>query len=807
MSLGLPHIERVLGVEWSITSDAFKFRVQAKSNPLTRRGVLSTVASIYDPLGFIAPFVLLGKQILQQMCKDKVEWDQELPDYLKPQWESWIKDLPSLANMEIPRCFIPAEFGQVKSFELHHFADASVNGYDACTYLRIINKSDEVHCCLVMAKSRVTPTAVMTIPRLELSAAVVAVRVSDLLRAELEIPDITEFFWTDSTVVLGYINNDAKRFQVFVANRIQRIKSSTRPEQWAYIPSEQNPADYASRGLTAEQLKYSNWFKGPAFLWERNIPARDMKVGEVKENDPELRKAFVCTTNAKEEQTILNKFEKFSEWSRLIRALATLRRKVKECKGDKQRTKESTSLEERKETELFVIKLVQEKAFAEEIKSLKSNKPVSKTKNHHLYKLSPFLDEDGVLRVGGRLSQAVLHSHVKHPAILPKDSHVSTLLIRHFHSKVQHQGRGMTLNELRANGWWILGNSRAVSSYIFNCVKCRKYRRRTETQSMGDLPADRTEPTPPFTYVGMDCFGPIYVKDGRKELKRYGLILTCLCSRAIHIEVVDDLSTDAFLNAIRAFIAIRGNVRQLRCDRGTNFIGAQRELADLMKDMNQEKVKALGCEFLMNPPSASHMGGVWERQIRTIRSVLSAILDQSAKRLDSTSLRTFLYEVMAIINSRPLTIEHLSDPTGPEPLTPNHILTMKSTIIQPPPGDFMKEDLYLQKRWRRVQYLANEFWIRWRKEYLLNLQPRQKWNAHRRDLKINDIVLLQEDAAPRNEWKLAKVTDVYPGTDDKVRKVRLLVSEKTYDKHGKHVTKTLSLERPIHKVIVLLEAD
>ncbi|XP_030589719.1 uncharacterized protein LOC115783168 [Archocentrus centrarchus] len=800
-------IERALGVEWCITSDTFRFRVQVKSNPLTRRGVLSTVASVYDPFGFIAPFVLAGKQILQQMCRDKVDWDQELPEHLRPQWESWIKDLSNLADLQIQRCFVPCDFGQVKGYELHHFADASVNGYGACTYLRVISQTDQVHCCLVMAKSRVTPSTVTTIPRLELSAAVVAVRVSDLLKTELEIPDVQEFFWTDSTIVLGYINNDARRFQVFVANRIQRIKSSTQPEQWAYITSEHNPADHTSRGLTAEQLKSSDWFTGPAFLWEKNLPDRDVKVGETKGNDPELRKAFLCATNAKEDLTILDRFEKFSEWSRLIKALAILRKKVKEFKGDIQKSKESTSLEERRETELFVIKLVQQKAFAEAIRSLKSKETVSKTKDRKLYKLNPFLDEEGILRVGGRLSQAVLHPHVKHPAILPKDSHISTLLIRHFHSKVQHQGRGMTMNELRANGWWILGSSRAVSSYIFKCVKCRKYRRKTESQTMGDLPKDRTETTPPFTYVGMDCFGPIFIKDGRKELKRYGLILTCLCSRAIHIEVVDDLSTDAFLNALRAFIAIRGNVRQLRCDRGTNFVGAQREFANLLKDMDQEKVKALGCEFLMNTPSASHMGGVWERQIRTIRSVLSAVFDHSMRRLDSTSLRTLLYEVMAIINSRPLSVEHLNDPTGPEPLTPNHILTMKSTIVQPPPGEFTKEDLYLQKRWRRVQYLANEFWIRWRKEYLLNLQPRQKWNAHRRDLQINDIVLLQEDLAPRNEWRLAKVTAVYPGADKKVRKVRLLLSDKAYNKNDKLVMKTVSLERPIHKVVVLIEAE
>ncbi|XP_053363240.1 uncharacterized protein LOC128533064 [Clarias gariepinus] len=807
MSLSLPQIERALGVEWCITSDTFKFRVQVKANALTRRGVLSTVASIYDPLGFIAPFVLLGKQILQQMCQDKLDWDEGLPEHLKPRWESWIQDLPRLANVQIKRCFIPPEFGQIRSYELHHFADASVSGYGECTYLRVTNQQDEVHCCLLMGKSRVTPKRVLTIPRLELSAAVVAVRVSDLLRAELEIQDLQEFFWTDSTVVLGYINNDARRFQVFVANRVQRIKYSTTAEQWAYIASEDNPADHASRGSTAEQLKSSNWFTGPKFLWKKGLPERNIVVGEIKGDDPELRKAFVCNINAKEEGTLLDRFEKFSDWSRLVRALAALKRKIKEYKGLTQSTKDSTSLEERKEAELLIIKLVQAKAFSNEIQTLKTKKAVAKTKNCKLYKLNPFLDDEGILRVGGRLSHAALHPHVKHPAIIPKDSHVSILLIRHFHAKIQHQGRGMTTNELRANGWWILGCSSAVSSHIFKCVKCRKYRRSTEVQKMGDLPSDRTEPTPPFTYVGMDCFGPIYVKDGRRELKRYGLVLTCLCSRAVHIEVVDDLSTDSFMNALRAFIAIRGNVRQLRCDKGTNFVGAQREFANLMKDMDQERIKAFGCEFLMNPPSASHMGGVWERQIRTIRSVLSAVLDQSAKRLDPTSLRTFLYEVMAIINSRPLSAEHLNDPTGPEPLTPNHILTMKSTIVQPPPGQFLKEDLFLQRRWRRVQYLVNEFWTRWRKEYLLNLQPRQKWQALRRDLKVNDIVLLQDDLAPRNEWRIARVTDVYPGADNKVRKVRLLVGVNTLDKHCKHTTKAVSLDRPVHKVIVLLEAE
>lgn len=282
-------------------------------------------------------------------------------------------------------------------------------------------------------------------------------------------------------------------------------------------------------------------------------------------------------------------------------------------------------------------------------------------------------------------------------------------------------------------------------------------------------------------------------------------MFTCMCSRAIHIEVLDDLSMDCFLNALRCFISIRGNVSQLHCDQGTNFVGAKNEFLNLTQ-ATKEKAKELGISFIFNPPASSHMGGVWERQIRTIRNVLRSILDQSASSLDTSSLRTFMYETMAIVNSRPLTVECINDPVGPEPLTPNHILTMKSTVISPPPGEFVKEDLYLQKRWKRVQYLTNVFWTRWRKEYLLNLQQRSKWNKTRRNTKINDIVLLQDDCVQRNQWKLARVVEVTPGADGKVRKVKLLLRDSTQDNKGTHTNKTV-LERPIHKTILLLEAE
>ncbi|XP_023815425.1 uncharacterized protein LOC111948165 isoform X1 [Oryzias latipes] len=708
LALGELQMERVLGIKWCIVSDQFRFKVEVNERPLSRRGVLSTVASIFDPLGFVAPFILVGKQILQEMCRNNIGWDEPLSEDLLPRWESWLLDLKNLADIKIQRCYVPDNFGQVQRYELHHFSDASASGYGVCSYLRAISVSHRVHCSLVMGKARVTPSKVTTIPRLELSAAVVAVRTSNLLRRELDI-ETQDFFWTDSRVVLGYINNDARRFHIFVANRVQAIKQSTNSSQWRHVTSEENPADHTSRGCTVKGLVSSNWFTGPDFLWCEKLPSDDIKVGDITVEDPELRKVIVHKILTAKD-SLSSRFSKFSSWRRLVKGIARLRRCVREFKGLSLRNNVASSLEERKEAELTIISIVQRETFPEEIQNLQhKGEMTTQDRIKRLHTLNPFLDEQGVMRVGGRLKHSTLHPYIKHPAILPDSSHISKLLIEHYHQQVQHQGRGITMNELRSNGIWILGCSHAVSSFIYKCVKCRKLRS-AQVQKMADLPHDRVETTPPFTYCGMDCFGPFYIKEGRKELKRYGLLFTCLCSRAVHIEVLDDMTADSFINALRAFIAIRGNVRQLRSDQGANFVGAKRELQQTVRQMDQESLKRLGCEFVMNTPAASHMGGVWERQIRTIRSVLTSILHQSSSRLDSSSLRTYFYEVMAIINSRPLTAHLLNDPTGPQPLTPNHILTMKSSVILPPPGQFVTEDVYLRKRWRRVQFLANEFW-------------------------------------------------------------------------------------------------
>ncbi len=394
-------LERTLGMQWERESDCFKFKVQLKDQPSSRRGILSTVASVYDPLGLIAPVLLSGKRILQEVCKRGSGWDDPLSDRLSLRWEQWKRDSQNLQKIDVPRTYAPFSFGKPVQAELHHFSDASTHGYGQCSYLRLKNTEGDVHCAMVMAKSRVAPLKLTTVPRLELAAAVVSVEISSVLKKELDYTVIEETFWTDSKVVLGYISNEARRFHTFVANRVQRIRHSTTVEQWKYIPTDENPADHASRGLTVRELLASNWFVGPKFLWEKEMPIPVEPVPDLLLGDPEVKTFCTLNTNCTESFNLVDRLSKFSSWSKAIRAVARLLRRV-----NKDKSNHPSTVSERQKAELYIIKCLQESSYKDELKEIKGGKNVSSCSA--LYPLDPFLDEDGVIRVGGRLGHSRL---------------------------------------------------------------------------------------------------------------------------------------------------------------------------------------------------------------------------------------------------------------------------------------------------------------------------------------------------------------------------------------------------------------
>lgn len=814
-------MERALGVQWYIKSDTFKFVISLRDRPCTRRGILSTVSSIFDPLGFVAPMLLEGKAILQELCRRNIDWDDPVPVEIQTRWLRWKSEIEELKSVEISRCYKPEDFGNVAVAELHHFSDASFKGYGQCSYLRLINQDNRIHCAFVIGKARVTPLKSVTVPRLELTAAVVSVRVSEQLRRELDINISKEVFWTDSRVVLGYISNDVKRFHVFVANRVQEIQEKSSVKQWRYVDTKTNPADDASRGVRPREFSKSKWMAGPDFLWKDEAEWETSSAEVIvspSEEDPEVKKTVSLATGTSQSWcSLVERLRYFSDWQRARRSVALCRRYVQKLRSRVAKEEvdldakvkvqgiehaEPVTVQELCEAEVVILKSVQREALTD----ISRSSPLSK--------LDPFKDADGVIRVGGRLRLSSLPDISKHPALLPRSSHVTDLIIKHFHHKVHHQGKGITANEIRASGYWIVGASTAVASTISKCITCRKLRSAVQEQRMAELPEDRVETAPPFSNCAVDYFGPVTIKEGRKELKRYGVLFTCMASRAIHIEVAATLETDSFINALRRFICRRGPIRQLRSDQGTNFVGARRELKEALDELNHTKIRSEllrhSCDwfvFKMNAPSASHMGGVWERQIRSVRSVLAALLQSNGSQLNDESLRTLLCEVEAIVNSRPLTVDSLYDARSLNPLTPNHLLTMKTKIVLPPPGAFQSADKYCKRRWRRVQHLANEFWVRWKKEYLLSLQQRQRWTKQRRNMCVGDIVIIKDGDEPRNKWQLARVVETLQSADGHVRKVRVLVADHELDSSGKKVKPAKFLERPIQKLVLLQETE
>ena len=387
-----------------------------------------------------------------------------------------------------------------------------------------------------------------------------------------------------------------------------------------------------------------------------------------------------------------------------------------------------------------------------------------------LVRLSPFHDNGGLLRVGGRAANSPVSFAARHPLLLPSSHHVTELIVRHYHEINGHSGPERTLADIRQVFWIIKGRA-AVKRVLSRCVTCRKLKARAETQMMGNLPESRVTPNePPFSRVGIDYFGPFFVKRGRSELKRYGCIFTCLSTRAVHLEVSHSLDTDSFINALQRFIARRGEPTEIRSDNGTNFVGAQLELKRSIQEWNQNQINSFllrkEITWIFNPPGASHMGGVWERLIRSIRSVLNSLL--GLQRLDDEGLSTLMTVVESIVNNRPIT-KLSDDPNDDSPLTPNHLLLQRPGSILPP-GKFVDKDMY-RRRWRQVQYQADIFWKRWVHEYLPTLQERQKWFFPCRNLVKGDLVLIKDDNMARNLWPLGLIVDTFPGSDGLVRSV------------------------------------
>ena len=787
-----------MGIKWLVSPDEFFFEVKRHvGGLLTRRKMLSIVSSIFDPLGLLGPFVLSGKLLFQEATARKLSWDEGVSKDLEENWDIWMQSLGSVSQLRFPRCIKPSVHDDAV-IELHHFSDASSKGYGCCSYVRCVNKLGMINVVLIMSKSKVAPLKTCTIPRLELQAAVLAVKVDSLLKRELDIEFDQSFFWTDSEIVLKYIRNDSRRFHVFVANRVSLIREYSDPKQWSYIETKANPADLVTRGCIGSKLLGDKWLYGPDKMRQYKSEWDTARIGllDLEDNDPEVRRTNCLTVcgvaaggNGSENSDgpLQMLMRHYSSWYKMKRALAWWARFIRFFKG--QRFTSGLSVQEIRQAEEVLLRMCQSETFASEIERLRKGKPVKASSS--VRQLNPFLDVQGLLRVGGRLKASDFK--IKHPYIISGRHIIAAVIVRDIHS-VAHVGVEWVLGIVRKK-YWVTKARPLIKGLIKRCVTCKRLYSKPCVQLMADLPKERLESNkPPFSYVGIDVFGPFYVKLGRSEVKRYGCLFTCLSIRAIHVEKLDSLESDSFINAFRRFMSRRGRPEVVFSDNGTNFVGGEVELRKSMEQISRKLIKAYAVKEDMiwnfNPPAASHMGGVWERMIGVIKKVMVAILPKTVRLTDEVLLTVFC-EAESIVNGRPLT-KFGEDPSDPTPLTPNHLLLLRNGPVVPP-GVFQSADRF-RRRWKHVQHLADQFWRKWLRLYLPELQRRSKWFKITEDLKIGDLVLILDEMTPRNLWPLALVIAVNRSRDGLIRSVRLK-------------TRSTELVRPITKIVLLESVD
>ena len=597
-------------------------------------------------------------------------------------------------------------------------------------------------------------------------------------------------FWSDSQIALASIKNETKCFHAFVPNRVATIRDISNPNQWHHVPGSQNPADLVTRCVHVKTFDKQLWQEGPTFLRQhKDIWSSHRVSNDIPDDNPEVKikpTVVLCT------ESTIHPIDKicnyFSNWTKVKHTVAWMLKIKTRLKTPMTHLDGSLSTSDIRAAETLIIGHVQKESFKDDLGRISSDRKIST--HSSLKKLDPHINQDGLIVVGGRILHSSLQSNAKQPIILPYDHIISKLITRNIHDRC-HLGREWILSLLRKK-YWIIKARSLVYKMSSDCITCKRMFSSTCTQKMANLPAPRVDfDKAAFENVSVDCFGPFYVKHGRHECKRYGVIFTCLNIRAIHIEMLNDLECDTYINSMRRFIARRGTPVKMFSDNGTNFTSAEAELRRAVKQFDFKLIDKFctrhEIHWSFHPPTASHMNGACERRIRTIRKVLRGMLLNKCRLTDDV-LHTLLVEVEGIINHRPLT-KVSDDVADDHPLTPAHLL-MARRSPQLSPGIFKLGDMY-RRRWKYVQYLADEFWRRYIKEYLPEMQKRQKWNNRLKNLKIGDLVLIQHENTPRRVWPLGLVVHCNEGRDGLVRSVRVK-------------TPTGELVRPITKLVLLL---
>ncbi|KAK3881885.1 hypothetical protein Pcinc_013710 [Petrolisthes cinctipes] len=754
-------MEKVLGMRWEPKKDQFIFKVSINfskkykkvhtepnltvddilkkaPNSLTKRMILSQVASLYDPLGLATPFTMRCKLLLRQLItlkneNDGVElgWDDPIPYQMYNQWIYLFTEMYELEKVKFKRCVRPDT--AVGNPILVMYSDASNAAYATCAYVRFKLQSCTYSSQLLAAKSRVAPVRQITIPRLELCAAVLSARMRKVIEKESRFKFEEVLHLTDSMIVRSQIQKESHGFGTFVATRIVEIQALTNTDEWWWTTSTDNAADFATRPQHPSKMgSDSLWQTGPKYLTlsKEQWPISQPCIQELPD-----RSCITLTCDVKinhgQEASIID-IKCFSSYERMINttAMILLLCKQKSFKG----LLHNLTSADLKQAENYWIKIVQREFAGDWEKRFK--------------RLGPSVNENGIITVGERISKWLKDDWNQDKFILLSISNPFTILyIQHLHNN-DHGGVDLTLAKLQRK-FWVPGARKVIKLIKEKCVICKKIDKPRMEQQMGQLPDKRLKPSPAFYNTALDLFGPILIRDTvkrRSRAKVYGVIFTCFTCRAVYLDLTEGYDTDSFLSTFRRFVSIRGYPQTIHSDMGTQLTAASKEIRNMMGKWNTSQISTLslnqGTTWSFNKSAnAPWQNGICEALIKTVKRLLVIAVGECV--LSFGELQTVLFEVANLLNERPIGLKPGYDIDMGAYLCPNDLLLGRSS--NKVPSGPMGNEPDVRKRFTIIQTIVTTFWKRWMRDYFPTLLVRHEWHTERRNLQKGDIVLVQDN--------------------------------------------------------------
>ncbi len=746
----------VLGIKWDSSDDTLKPATPNFANPqrLTKRTVLSEVAKIFDPYGWLSPWTLPAKLFIQELWKIDLDWDEELDEQLTSKWSGHTSHFLEALKFKRQRLAIRNRHTPTT---LHVFVDSSLKAYAAVAY--VVNSKQT---SLLFAKTRVAPIKQRTIPELELMAMTLGVELATFVHGALKdhVTTLETVYWSDSQVCIAWLNSD-KPTKTFVSNRVKKIRQAG--AVFNFVQSSENPADCATR-VNIPQSHLQLWFSGPAWLPNCDPPSQTDEFFSSLVDTSKHKKRRRNVADPTTPESLIDVC-RFSSLCKLQRSTAYVLRAVRILRRREHNMGSITEDEVQKATK-FLVQQSQKTNYTDIFSHLAKD-----TANGLMRQLRIYKDDEGILRCRGRMTNCEGMTHAQRNPILLSNDIFALLVVYDCHKRSLHSGTRATLARMRWN-FWIPRGRRFVKSVLRKCVTCKKVCGRPYTYpDPPALPEYRINMAPPFSATGIDYTGHVFIKGkGTEEpTKAYIAVFVCCITRAVHLELVDDLTKENFLLAFRRFCGRRSIPTTVITDNASYFLAGERHLEELMSEEQvQSHLTKHAIKWIHIPARSPAWGGMYERLVGIVKTTLKKVLGKAL--LTHVEMTTTLCEAEAAVNNRPLTYIEDTDAIAVGPLTPAHLLYGHTIDTLPyfsrDDGNVTDTNLEHNDLQQRLTYrhnLMKQFWTRWKDEYLGLLRERndlRKRFGVAMDPSIGDVVLIHDDL-PRANWKLGVIVRLF----------------------------------------------